>query len=205
MLRIGCTGGIGAGKSTAAALLAAKGAAVIDADEIARQTSAPGGVAFGAIIERFGPRYVTKEGRLDRGALAQLVFSEPEQLRELEAIVHPMVDLAIVRQLAELEGRVDVVILDIALLVERGGRERHGLDGILVVDAPEDLCVERLISFRGLDEQDARRRIAAQLPRDARLRAADFVIMNIGSLEELASMVDEAWRWIERLASESSS
>lgn len=199
MLAIGCTGGIGAGKSTVAGLLAERGAVVLDADRLARDALATGTVEFGRVLERFGP-LLLPDGSLDRRALATVVFSDPSARRDLETIVHPAVEAGLIASLAEHSSSDRVVVLDVALLLERDGRERYGLDGVIVVDAPTELCVERLVAFRNLDEQDATARIAAQMDRFERLGKADFVILNIGTATELALMVDQAWSWIETLA-----
>jgi dephospho-CoA kinase len=201
LLTIGCTGGIGAGKSTVSALLARDGAVVIDADEIARRATTAGGAAVEPVLARFGAPVTAPDGSIDRAALAAIVFHDPAARRDLEAIVHPLVAAEIARRRDALPHDA-VAVLDVALLVETGGRARYGLDGLLVVDAPEDLCIERLVTGRKMDPRDARARIDAQATRTERLRAADFIILNLGTLEELAAMVDRAWEWIERLAEE---
>ncbi len=201
MIAIGCTGAIGAGKSTVAAMLAAHGAHVIDADRLSRAAVAPGSAGLLAVVDRFGPAVVAPDGSLDRPALAALVFADPEARRALEAIIHPAVRAAIEGELAGLDAAA-IAVLDVALLVETGGRERYELDGLLVVDAPEELCVERLVEHRGMSEREAWARLGAQADRGERLRGADFVIINLGSLDELAEMVERAWAWIASLASE---
>jgi dephospho-CoA kinase len=200
VVRIGCTGAIGSGKSTVAAMLAAHGAVVIDADLLAREAISPRGPGYEAVVERFGTGVVLGDGSLDRGALAEVVFADAAARRDLEAIVHPVVAEGIAAQLARPELKDATVVLDVALLVETGGRRGYGLDGVLVVDAPEELCVARLVEHRSMSEAAARARLAAQLPRAQRLRAADFIIMNLGSLDELEAMVGEAWSWITALA-----
>ena len=199
MVAIGCTGVIGSGKSTVCALLRRWGATVIDVDGLARAVTNRGGEAFPAIVERFGESILTDEGELDREALASVVFSDRERMRLLEGLVHPLVEQRILKELAVLGG--GVAVLDHPLLVETGARSRLGLDGVLVVDVPYDLARERLVEGRGLDPEDAARRIAAQCTREERLRAADFILMNLGTLVELDEMVARAWQWIEELQS----
>ncbi|HUZ21669.1 MAG TPA: dephospho-CoA kinase [Acidimicrobiales bacterium] len=204
MLVVGCTGGIGSGKSTVAALLGERGAVVVDADAIARAALEPSEAAFAAVVERFGPAIVGEDGRLDRSGLAELVFRDPIARADLEAIVHPVVRRAIADRLEAERAGERVVVLDVPLLVETGGKQRYGVDAVLVVDAPEHLAVERLVSSRRMTREAARARAAAQVPRAERLRAADYVIVNIGSLDELVLMVDAAWRWIGQLRLERS-
>lgn len=202
MIAIGLTGGIGSGKSTVAAMLVELGAVLIDADAIAREVVEPGRPAWHRLRQRFGEGVFTRSGELDRAALASVAFSDPEALGELNAIVHPEVGAEMLRRLAAEAGSDHVVVLDIPLLAE-GGRERYPVAGVLVVDCPVDLAVERLVGSRAMDRADAERRVAAQMTREERLRAADFVIMNMGTTEELAEMARRAWRWMLDLASAS--
>lgn len=199
MVAIGCTGGIGSGKSTVAALLERRGARVIDADAISHAVIAPGTPGRSAVVERFGAGILGPDGSIDRRALAALVFADQAALRDLEAIVHPLVSVALRQELAT-AAPDDVVVCVLPLLAETDARIRYGLDGVLVVDAPEDLVLERLVGERQMDEADARSRIAAQADRFARIAVADYVILNVGSLEELDEMTEGAWHWIERLA-----
>jgi dephospho-CoA kinase len=200
MVIIGLTGGIGSGKSMVAALLAKRGAVIVDADELARSVIAPGEPAHEAVLRRFGEELVDDQGMLDRIGLASLVFSEESARAELEAIVHPAVDQLIKARLADESLTDDIVVLDVALLIEKDGHPRYEVDGVLVVDAPEELSLDRLIRLRNMDAKDARARIDAQIPRATRLKAADFVILNIGSIGELDLMVDQAWTWIATLS-----
>jgi dephospho-CoA kinase len=200
MTVVGLTGGIGSGKSTVASLLARRGAAVVDADAIAREVVEPDRPAFEAIVRRFGAAVVGADGRLDRAALASIVFRDDGARRDLDAIVHPAIGELVVRRVAEAASVARVVVLDVPLLVETGGRERYSLDGVLVVDAPEALVLERLAAGRKVAPDDARRRMAAQASRGERLRAADLVILNVGTLEELDAMVERAWEWARGLA-----
>ncbi|HEX7275864.1 MAG TPA: dephospho-CoA kinase [Acidimicrobiales bacterium] len=193
MLVVGLTGGIGSGKSTVSELLAERGALVVDTDAVARQVVAPGGPAHDALVRRFGPELAA-----DRRALAGVVFSDPEALADLNAIVHPAVREEVVRRVAELRERgADVVVLAVPLLVETGGA--YSLDGVVVVDCPEELAVTRLVEQRGMNEVDVLRRMAAQASREERTAAADLIIHNDGSLEDLESQVDETWEWIQAL------
>jgi dephospho-CoA kinase len=199
MLLIGLTGGIGSGKSTVAAALSAKGAVVIDADQVARQVVEPGGPAYAGVVERFGPGVVGAGGRLDRGALAAIVFSDPEALADLNRLTHPAIGQVIAeRALAHAAGG-SVVIIDAALL-DAGARDRYHLDAVLVVDTPPDVAIARLVSQRGLTEDDARARVAAQMGRDERRALADLVIDNSEDRRHLDAEVERAWRWIARKA-----
>ncbi|MEA2705111.1 MAG: dephospho-CoA kinase [Actinomycetota bacterium] len=194
MLVVGLTGGIGAGKSTVSSLLAGRGAVIVDTDVVARSVVAPGGSAHDAMVARFGAALAA-----DRRALAGVVFSDPAALADLNAIVHPAVRDDVARRLASLDAATQVVVLDVPLLVESGGRDHYGVAGVLVVDCPEEVAVARLVDQRGMDEADARRRMAAQASRAERLAAADFVIHNEAGLDQLAAEVDAAWEWIQRL------
>ncbi len=194
---IGLTGGIGAGKSTVSARLAALGGVVVDADRIAREVVEPGSPAYAAVLERFGPAIVSAEGGLDRAALAAAVFDDPQALAELNAIVHPPVRAVIAERLAAESATDHVVILEIPLLTESGRTPE--MAGVLVVDCPEETALRRLVEQRGMDEVDARRRMAAQIDRARRLESADFVVDNSGSPEALKGEIDRAWDWIQSL------
>ena len=198
MKLIGLTGGIGSGKSTVSALLAARGAVIVDADAITRDLQRPGMPVFEAIVERFGPEVVAPDGSLDRPALAAVVFGDPEALADLNRLVHPAVGVAIAEAIAASAGTDDVVVLDVPLLVE-SSKPRDDLAGVLVVDCPVDVAVERVVAHRGMAEADARARIARQATREQRLARADHVIDNAGPPEALPALVDEAWAWIGAL------
>jgi dephospho-CoA kinase len=202
MIVIGLTGGIGSGKSTVAGMLVERGAVLIDADEVAREVVEPGRAAHAKVVERFGDDVVAADGCLDRAAIAAIVFDDPRALADLNAIVHPEVRADIATRLASLSGGDHVVVLDIPLLVEGGTPDRFGLTGVLVVDAPVDLVLERLVNRRQMDRSDAEARIANQAGRLERVARADFVIMNAGTLDELEEKVTGAWAWIERLRAE---
>jgi dephospho-CoA kinase len=198
MVLIGLTGGIGAGKSTVSAALAARGAVVIDADAITRMVQQPGQPVFAAMVERFGPGIVAADGTLDRQAVADLVFPDPDALADLNGIVHPAVGAEIARQLEAVAGTDSIVILDVPLLVESG---RSDLVGTIVVDCDPEEAVARLVTHRGFREADARARIARQIDRQARLDRADFVIDNGGPPDALAAQIDACWSWITGLPS----
>jgi dephospho-CoA kinase len=192
MVVVGLTGGIGSGKSTVAAMLAERGAVVVDADRLAREAVAPDTPGLRAVVDRFGPAVVAGDGSLDRQALAGVVFDDAAALADLNAIVHPPVRAAIADRLAELASTDAVVVLEIPLLVESG--RSYGESAVVVVDCPEEVAVRRLVEERGMEEADARRRMAAQAPRDERLAAADVVIDNSGTLEELRRRVETVWK-----------
>jgi dephospho-CoA kinase len=192
MLRIGLTGGIGAGKSTVSAALAAHGAVVVDADRIAREVVEPGTPGLDAVVAAFGSRVLTADGALDRPALAAVVFADPAARSRLDGIVHPLVR----RRAAELElaarqaDQSAVVVHDVPLLVETGQAASYDL--VLVVEAPEAVRVPRLVA-RGLPEDDARARIAAQATDEQRRAVADVVLRNDGTPEQLRAQVDRFW------------
>ncbi len=187
---IGVTGGMGSGKSSVASLLADHGAVVVDADTIAHEVIGPGGPAHGPVIERFGPGIVDAGGEIDRRALADLVFADPAARRDLEGLVHPPVLEAIDRRLAAEAATDHVVVVVIPLLVEVGWDRA---DAVVVVDAPEDLALRRLVEGRGMAEADVRRRLAAQADRATRLARADHVVTNDGTLDDLRRQVDTLW------------
>jgi dephospho-CoA kinase len=198
MILVGLTGGIGSGKSTVSELLAVKGAVIVDADAIVRQVQEPGRPVLAAIAERFGPRVLTAEGALDRAGLAALVFNDAEALKALNGIVHPAVRAEMRRQVQEQRHTDRVVVMDVPLMVE-GGRRRYNVGGVVVVDVPVEVAVDRLVRFRAMDETDARARIGRQVSREERLAVADRVIDNSGDREALAVQVDEVWDWIATL------
>jgi dephospho-CoA kinase len=196
MILVGLTGGIGSGKSTVSALLAARGAVIIDADDITRDVQKPLSAVVEAIAARFGEDVLDAERGLIRSKLAELVFSDPPALSDLNAIVHPAVGAEIERRVAALAPTENVVVLDIPLLTEN---PRRGLQGKIVVDVPPAVQIERLVSYRGFTPDDARSRIARQAGRDDRLRGADFVIDNSGTPVDLARKVVTLWDWLKSL------
>ena len=196
MILVGLTGGIGAGKSTVSALLAERGAVIIDADAIAREVQAPGSPVVAAMAERFGGHVVADDGSLDRGAVATIVFSDPAALEDLNKIVHPAIGREVNRRILERVATDDVVVLDIPLLAEN---PREGLAATIVVDVDIDVAVERLVRHRGMDEADARARISRQATREQRLTRADRVVDNTGPPDALAPQIDDLWEWLQSL------
>ena len=197
MLVIGLTGGIGSGKSTVSALLADRGAVVVDADAIVREVQAPGTQVFGAMVERFGPGVVAADGTLDRAAVADLVFTDTEALADLNAIVHPAVGKEIAERMAALAETDEVVILDVPLLVE--SKNAYPVAGLLVVDVDPEVAVQRLVAHRGMREDDVRARMTRQASRDERRGRADRVIDNSGTPDDLRAQIDDVWDWIDAL------
>lgn len=191
MRLVGLTGGIGSGKSTVSSLLAERGAVVIDADAIVRELQEPGRPVLAAMVERWGSTILFPDGTLDRKAMARIVFADADELKALEAIVHPALRREIERRIDTHRDTDDVVVLDMALIVEKDNP--YGAAEIIVVDLPHDLAVHRLVGDRGFDEADARQRIDAQVSRDDRLAIADHVIDNSGDLDELERQVDALW------------
>lgn len=198
MLVVGLTGGIGSGKSTVSSLLAQRGAVIIDADAIVRELQAPGGEAYVAIVERFGPGVVADDGTLDRPALAALVFADEATRLELNAMTHPLVGREMANRMAAEAPTDHVVVLDIPLLAERG-RGTYPVAGVIVVDCPVEVAVARLVEFRDFSEDDARARVAAQISREERLAIADVVVDNGGTLEALEAQMDGLWAWVDEL------
>ncbi|MEU1212299.1 dephospho-CoA kinase [Streptomyces sp. NPDC005791] len=190
MLKVGLTGGIGAGKSEVSRLLARYGAVLIDADRIAREVVEPGTPGLTAVVEAFGPGILSPDGSLDRPALGSIVFADPERLATLNAIVHPLVRT----RSAELEraaGPGAVVVHDVPLLTENGLGPLYDL--VVVVDAQPGTQLDRLLRLRGMTESDARARMAAQATREERLAVADIVVDNDGPLEDLEPQVRRVW------------
>jgi len=179
---IGLTGGIGSGKSTAAAILAGMGADVVDADEISRQLTAPGGAALPALREAFGRRFIAQDGALDRAAMRALAFSDPAARARLEAILHPLIREETQRRLAAATGAYALLV--VPLLFESGSWAGR-VERVVVVDLDEALQVRRTVGRSRLAESEVRAIMATQWPRWRRLQAADEVLWNGGGLEEL--------------------
>ena len=196
MILVGLTGGIGSGKSTVSSRLASRGAEIVDADAITRQVQQPGSDVVEAIAQRFGDEVLDEQRGLLRAKLAEIVFPDPEALADLNAIVHPAVAAAIARRVDELAPTGAIAVLDIPLLTER---TRGSLQGTVVVDAPVGVQIERLVRHRGFSEADARARIARQVSRQDRVRDADFVIDNSGSVDDLDPQIDKLWEWLTSL------
>ena len=193
MIRIGLTGGIAAGKSVAATRFAELGAVVIDHDVLAREVVAPGTVGLDRVVEAFGDEVLDSSGGLDRDALGHIVFGNHEALAKLNAIVHPEITrLAAEREAAA--GAADsgaVVVHDIPLLVETGQQDNFHI--LLVVDAPADLRIQRLVENRGLTLPQARQRVAVQATDSARRDAADVIVSGSGTEDELRAAIDALW------------
>ncbi|MGC5346038.1 dephospho-CoA kinase [Streptomyces sp. DT171] len=190
MLKVGLTGGIGAGKSEVSRLFASYGAVLIDADRIAREVVEPGTPGLAAVVEAFGADVLTDDGTLDRPKLGSIVFADPDRLAALNAIVHPLVRA----RSAALERAADpdsVVVHDVPLLTENGLAPLYDL--VVVVDAAPRTQLDRLVGLRGMTESEARARMAAQATREQRRAVADLVIDNDGPLEALEPRVREVW------------
>jgi dephospho-CoA kinase len=193
---VGLTGGIGSGKSTVAQLLARRGAVIIDADAIVHELQQPGALLLEQLAERFGREIITANGALDRAKLAEMAFGDDQAINDLNAIVHPAVRSEIVRRVTANAGTDNVVVLDIPLLTER---DTYAMAGLVVVDVPTEVAVERVLAERGISEEQVRARIAAQLPRERRMAMADRVIDNTGDRAALERQVDDVWAWIHTL------
>jgi dephospho-CoA kinase len=194
MIRVGLTGGIGSGKSTVSARLAELGAVILDADQAARAVVAPGTPGLAAIATTFGPEVLLPDGALDRAKLASIVFTDEAALAKLNAITHPLIHAHIEAEerAAIAAGGDDVVLVhDVALLAEWGRAKEF--DVVIVVDVPAETQLARLTAERGMPEDQARARIAAQATRDQRLAVADIVIDNSGTRADLTRRVDEVW------------
>ncbi|MGH7361400.1 MAG: dephospho-CoA kinase [Candidatus Methylomirabilales bacterium] len=189
MLVVGLTGGIATGKSTAARMLEERGAAVLDADALVRELQVPGTEVHRAILAAFGQEILAPDGTLDREKLGARVFADPAARRALEAIVHPAVTAEIARRVEALRrrGRTRLCVLEAALLVEGG--PRGIVDRVVVITAPEAEQVARLRVKAGLTEEEAWRRVRAQLPSAVKARHADYILVNDGDLARLARQV----------------
>ena len=200
MLRVGLTGGIGSGKSAVSERLGALGAVVLDGDKAARAVVEPGTPGLARIAETFGAGVLRADGSLDRAKLAGIVFSDEGARQKLNAITHPLIHehiLAAERAAVAARGPDTVVVHDIPLLAE--GQRAAEFDAVIVVDVPAGLQVTRLAG-RGLPEDQARARMAAQATRDPRLALADIVIDNSGTLEDLDRRVSEVWAGLQARA-----
>ncbi|MBV7647838.1 dephospho-CoA kinase [Streptomyces albidoflavus] len=197
MLIVGLTGGIGAGKSEVSRLLVEHGAHLVDADRIAREVVEPGTPGLAAVVEAFGESVLAADGSLDRPKLGEIVFADPERRAVLNGIVHPLVGA----RSAELQSQAPqdgVVVHDVPLLTENGLAELYDL--VIVVDVEPRTQVERLVRARGMSEEEARARMAAQAGREERLAVADIVIDNEVSLDALRGRVAEVWTELDARA-----
>lgn len=199
MLTVGLTGGIGAGKSEVSRLLVERGAVLIDADRIAREVVEPGTPGLAAVAEAFGEEILAEDGSLDRPRLGALVFSDPDKLATLNSIVHPLVG-ARSRELEEAAPEDAVVVHDVPLLTENGLARLYDL--VIVVDVSTGTQLDRLVRLRGMSEEDARARMAAQATREQRRAVADIVIDNDVPLDALERRIEEVWADLVRRARE---
>jgi dephospho-CoA kinase len=191
VLLVGLTGGIGSGKSTVAWMLERHGAVVFDADVLAREAVEPGTPGHDAVVERFGPNVLLPGGALDREALGSIVFADPAARRDLEAIVHPEVRRLFAEGCERYRGTDAVVVFGAPLLVETG--MHTAFDVLIVVAAPVEQQVERLLRDRAMPEAAIRARIDAQLPLADKIEVADVVVDNDGSIDDLQAQVDAVW------------
>ncbi len=199
MLLVGLTGGIGSGKSTVARMLADRGAVVFDSDVLAREAIARGTPGFDRVVELFGPGFLGPEGDLDRAKVAELVFHDDELRAKLERIVHPEVRRRIAEGVQQHAGTERVVVVDSPLLYETGAQEMFEV--IVVVSTDPATQLARMMTDRGMDEDDVRARIAAQMPLDQKAKAADVILDNEGTLEQLEGQVDRLWQDLAARAS----
>src|SRR3954470_11700320 len=191
MLLVGLTGGIGAGKSTVASLLAERGAVILDADQVARDVVEPDQPAFAALVEEFGPEVVGGDGRLDRAALAAKAFATPEGKAALDAITHPAIHAEFGRRMVEAPTDA-IVVMDVPLLVESKTAAERGYEVVIVVEAPEHVRLDRLVG-RGLDRADAAARMKAQATDEERRAVATHLIDNAGDEAALTPQIDALW------------
>lgn len=195
MLLVGLTGGIGSGKSTVAAMLLERGAELIDADEISREIVEPGEEAWGKIVEHFGDEILREDGRLDRDKLAAIVFADEAQRSVLNQITHPRVMDRMAQRMAVLADTDAIVVCDVPLLTERGSQKLFQI--VVVVEAAEEVRIERLMDSRGYTREQAVERIQAQASSDERRAIADVVIENDGDLDALVAQVDALWQRLQ--------
>jgi dephospho-CoA kinase len=199
MLLAALTGGIGSGKTTVAEGLAARGAVVIDADAIGRQILEPGGLAYQSVVDHFGSGVVRADGSINRPALAGAVFNDPDALADLNRLTHPVIAGVMAERAAAADEPGRIVILDLALM-SIAEKAKFQLSAVIVVDTPEELAVQRLVTQRGFSEEDAVARVGAQISRQERRQLADLVLDNNGDRCALEAEIDRAWAWLEERA-----
>jgi dephospho-CoA kinase len=192
VIAVGLTGGIGSGKSTVAELLVERGAVLVDADRVAREVVAPGGPAYQPLVDRFGPGIVLPGGEIDRPKLASLTFGHPEALADLNSITHPAIGIEMIARRDRSKGSDDIVVMDIPLL-RSIHRQTLSLAAVIVVDAPTEVALERLVAARGMDRADAEARIGSQVDRATRREGADLIIDNSGDRDQLLGEVERVW------------
>lgn len=191
---IGLTGNIATGKSAVARMLAGLGATVIDADRVAHEVMEPGGAAYAAVVDAFGPEILNPGGTVDRRRLGDIVFRDPAALARLEAAVHPAVLLEVGRRIAAAEA--DVVVVEAIKLIEAGMHRAY--DALWVVTAPREVQIERLVRERGMTHDEATLRVDAQPPQEEKAALADQVLVNDGTLAQLRARVEAAWEQLPR-------
>ncbi|TDC75012.1 dephospho-CoA kinase [Actinomadura sp. 7K507] len=201
MLKVGLTGGIGSGKSEVSARLAERGAVVIDADKIAREVVEPGTPGLAAVVAEFGDEVLLPSGGMDREKVGRIVFTDPDRLAALNAIVHPLVGERM-QELMDAAPAGAVVVYDVPLLAENGLASMY--DEVVVVDAPEDVQLDRLVARRGMTEEDARARMANQATREDRRAVATHIIDNSTTLDALGTQVDTLWKTLTHRAAQRS-
>ena len=191
---IGLTGNIATGKSAVARMLAGLGATVIDADRVAHEVMEPGGAAYAAVVDAFGPEILNPGGTVDRRRLGDIVFRDPAALARLEAAVHPAVLLGVGRRIAAAEA--GVVLVEAIKLIEAGMHRAY--DALWVVTAPRKVQIERLVRERGMTHDEATLRVDAQPPQEEKAALADRVLVNDGTLAQLRARVEAAWEQLPR-------
>jgi dephospho-CoA kinase len=197
VLLVGLGGSLGSGKSTVGRALEARGAAVIDTDQVAREVLAPGSAGARAVLDHFGDAVRTSDGAIDRPALAAIVFADPDQRADLEAITHPLVHQEVRRRIAGLGGTVTVVEIP---LLDAARRDLYGFDVVVLVETRPEIAVRRAVE-RSMSEDDARARMAAQPTPAQRRQVADRTLSNNGTRADLEAAVDELWDWLGRQGS----
>jgi dephospho-CoA kinase len=202
MYRVALTGNIASGKSTVARIWAGLGATLVDADELARRVVAPGTPGLEAVVERFGPGVLSADGTLDRAALRGVVFGDDAARRDLERILHPAIGRLRDGEDERLEGAGAAIVVHVIPLLFEVGLEAE-FDDVVLVDAPEEVRLRRLVELRGLPEAEARHMIAAQMPASSKRGRATLIVDNAGSREELERDARSAWRELERRAGSS--
>lgn len=197
VMLIGLTGGIGAGKSTVAQLFEERGVPIVDADAIARDVVKPGEPALAELVEHFGDSILGADGELNRGKLAEVAFADAESHEALNAIMHPAISAETAKRIDALRGDHSVIVHDVPLLVEAGLAGNYDLT--VLVDTPAEVRLQRLTELRGMDSEDAKKRIAAQATDEQRRAVCDVALDNSGDIEHLRTQFEQMWeRFISR-------